>query len=257
MSDSDSSNARRIGLIADSHGDREATEEAIRLLRESGADLLVHLGDFSDSVRHERTAEMIDLLGEENVLAVKGNNDFLVESLLADPRRKTDAQDKRTLAFLKTVPMMRVLDGIRFAHSLPFDALRSFYEPIDTGNTLRAASLFAEADFRILFCGHSHIPVLFRNERGKVTRETMAPGERRILTAPRGDESRLRTRSSGDGTPVLEKPGMASGRDPGSSGREGNSDKARYIAVVGAAMNGECALYDRETGAYERLRIHR
>jgi len=214
----DSLNAQRIGLIADSHGNREATEAAIRLLQGLGADLLVHLGDFCDSVRHERTEEMIDLLREEGILAVKGNNDFLVESLLADPRRPADARSKGTLSFLKTVPMMRVLDGIRFAHSLPFDALRSFYEPIDTGNTLRAAKLFAEADFRILFCGHSHIPVLFRNEGGQVTRETMAPGEKRIFAA----------------------------------GRSG----ARFIAVVGAATNGECALYDRRNGTYERLRIH-
>jgi len=29
---------------------------------------------------------------------------------------------------------------------------------------------------RILFCGHSHLPILFRKEKGFVTREPVPPG---------------------------------------------------------------------------------
>lgn len=84
MTDSD---RKRIGLIADSHGNLEATAQVICLLKRRGADLLVHLGDFCDSVRHDRAATMINLLREHGVLAVKGNNDFLVENMLAETRR--------------------------------------------------------------------------------------------------------------------------------------------------------------------------
>ena len=80
------------------------------------------------------------------------------------------------LSFLRNVPVVRALGDIRFAHSLPFDTLRAFYEPIDTGNTRRAEELFNEADFRILFCGHSHLPILFRKENGCVTREPVPQG---------------------------------------------------------------------------------
>lgn len=167
---------KRIGIIADSHGNREATEETIRLLKRRGVDLLVHLGDFCDSIRHNRAASMIDLLLEHDILAVKGNNDFSVEKMLADERRPADAEGEKMLSFLRNVPVVRALGEIRLAHSLPLDTLRAFYEPIDQGNTLRAEELFNEADFRILFCGHSHLPVLFQSENGCVTREPVHPG---------------------------------------------------------------------------------
>jgi predicted phosphodiesterase len=207
-------NGKCIGLIADSHGNLEATAEAIRILKGRGAGVLVHLGDFCDSIRHARSVAMICLLRENGVLAVKGNNDFSVERMLADERRQTDPAGEPTIAYLRTVPFTRALNGILFAHSLPYDSLRSFYEPIDTGNTRRAARLFTEADFQLLFCGHSHIPILFRMAGGNVTREQVPLGEKLFQDA---DD--------------------------------------RFIVIVGAADEGECALYDGETRTYERIRI--
>jgi len=218
---------RCIGLIADSHGNLEATRRAIRLLEGLGTDILVHLGDFCDSIRHDRTAAMIGILEEHGVLPVKGNNDFLVENMLADSRRYLDPEGRRTLAFLRDVPVTRTLGGLHFAHSLPFDFLRSFYEPIDTGNTQRAERLFAEKDFQLLFCGHSHLPILFRMSGRRVTREPSPLREKQVLG------------TIGDGPRTGE-----------SSGAED-----RFIMVVGAADDGECALYDPGAGVYERLRI--
>lgn len=167
---------KRIGIIADSHGNLEATAAAIALLKERGAELLVHLGDFCDSIRRDREAAMIDLLRENDLLTVKGNNDFLVERMLSDGDGPDAAGGRKMLAFLRSVPVVRVLGDLRLAHSLPFNTLRAFYEPIDQGNSVRAEELFNEADFRILFCGHSHLPVLFRKENGRVAREQIPPG---------------------------------------------------------------------------------
>jgi predicted phosphodiesterase len=218
---------RCIGLIADSHGNLEATQQAIRLLKGMGADTLVHLGDFCDSIHHDRTAAMIALLEEHGILTVKGNNDFLVENMLADARRSLDPEGQRTLAYLRDIPVTRTLNGLNFAHSLPFDSLRSFYEPIDTGNTQRAARLFAETDFKLLFCGHSHLPIIFRKSGSRVTREQSPPREKRVLGA--------------------------AGDAPNTGEESGAED--RFIVVVGAADDGECALYDRSAGNYTRLRI--
>ena len=218
---------RCLGLIADSHGNLEATRQAIRLLRGLGADVLVHLGDFCDSIHHDRTAAMIGLLQEHGALTVKGNNDFLVENMLVDPRRSLDPEGQRTLAFLRNVPVTRTLGGLHFAHSLPFDSLRSFYEPIDTGNTQRSERLFAEQDFQLLFCGHSHLPIIFRKSSRRVTREQSPLREKRALG------------TTGDGPHRGENSGA----------------EDRFIVVVGAADEGECALYDQNIGVYERLRI--
>jgi predicted phosphodiesterase len=208
------SNDTCIGLIADSHGNLDATAEAVRILKGRGAGMLVHLGDFCDSSRRDRATAMIRLLRENDVLAVKGNNDFSVERTLADEHRHLDPAGASTSAYLRTLPLTRALNGILFAHSLPYDSLRAFYEPIDTGTIQRAARLFRETDFQLLFCGHSHIPVLFRMAGESVTREQIHPGERVL-------------RHAGD----------------------------RFIVIVGAADEGECALYDCGKRTYERIRI--
>jgi predicted phosphodiesterase len=209
---------RCIGLIADSHGNLDATAEAIRLLKERSAGILIHLGDFCDSNRYDRVAAMIHLLRENGVLAVKGNNDFYVESMLTHECRPPEPEGEPAVAFLRSVPFTRSLNGLLFAHSLPYDSLRSFYEPIDTGTTQRAERLFADTDFQLLFCGHSHLPILFRKAGGTVTRDQV-PSE--VKRSP------------------AEQHGAAD----------------RFIVVVGSADEGECALYDREAGIYERIRI--
>jgi hypothetical protein len=38
-------------------------------------------------------------------------------------------------AFLKSLPMTLVSDGLCFTHSLPYDSVRSFYEPVDDVKT--------------------------------------------------------------------------------------------------------------------------
>jgi predicted phosphodiesterase len=161
-----------VGVLPDTPGRGEseirdqsvmakATAEAIRLLKGRGAGMLIHLGDFCDSIRHNRTAAMIDLLRVNGVLAVKGNNDFFVEHRLADARRPPDAEGISISAFLRDLPVVRSQGDIRFAHSFPFE------------------ELFTEADFRILFCGHSHLPILFRKSDGRVMREPV-PAERPV-----------------------------------------------------------------------------
>ena len=85
--------------------------------------------------------------------------------------------------------MRIVWDDICFAHSLPFDHLRAFYEPIDIGTVQRAREIFRLTPYRILFSGHSHQPLLFRCSRDKVWREPflsedplfLNPSERHIL----------------------------------------------------------------------------
>jgi len=206
--------ARRIGLLADSHGDLGRTEQAAAALLAAGAERLIHLGDFCDTVQESSWVRVMQALRRYRMLTVKGNNDFLVETILKERPPGPDPAEAQLRAFLKSLPMTLVADGLCFAHSLPYDSVRSFYEPVDDGTTAKALPVFQSTAHRILFCGHAHTPVLFRWRAGQVSREAIPPD----LPVPmRADE--------------------------------------RYIAVVGAVEDGECALYDGGEGTYRRIRL--
>jgi predicted phosphodiesterase len=205
---------KRIGLLADSHADLASTEASIRLLEDRGVDAIVHLGDFCDSLRLDVIAAMIEMLESHHVLTVLGNNDFMVGNML-DEEAYLDYRDRdKMYSYIKGIPMTRVIGDVCFAHSLPYDHFKACYEPIDNGSTGRADQLFREMSHRILFCGHSHLPVLFRYRSRQVTRENVTPGSALSL-------------DSAD----------------------------RYIMVVGATEEGECAFFDRESSFYERIKL--
>jgi predicted phosphodiesterase len=163
--------SQRIGLIADSHSDLEMTRLAIEQLRSRRIDAIIHLGDICDSLQSELLDASMAFVAENQLLAVKGNNDYLLETLLVD--NDPGRFQPQTRSFLKQLPMKIELDGVCFAHSLPFEYLRAFYEPIDTGTADRAHQLFCIMPYRVLFAGHSHMPMLFRWHKGEVIREEL------------------------------------------------------------------------------------
>ncbi len=206
--------ARRIGLIADSHGDYERTELAAEVLLAAGAERLIHLGDFCDTLQESSWVAVMQLLQRYRMLTVKGNNDFQVETLLKERGPGRDQAAVELWAYLRLLQTTMVSDGLCFAHSLPYDSIRSLYEPIDDGTTAEAIKIFQRTAHHIMFCGHSHTPSLFRWKKEKVTREEI----------PRNKTFPLK-------------------------------ESERYIVVVGAVADGDCALYDRETACYQRIRL--
>jgi len=163
--------------VADSHDRLASLSTAVRILEERGAEALVHLGDICDSLRLDLLEDSIRLLRKHRMLVVKGNNDFMLENLLRCQPPENEGRFDHLAAFLRGLPMKIVWDGVCFAHSLPFDHLRSFYEPIDVGSTERAEDVFRLTPHRILFCGHSHRSVMFRQSGGKTSRETFPAGQ--------------------------------------------------------------------------------
>lgn len=204
-----------IGLLSDSHGNIEATEKAIHILMMRGCERVVHLGDFCDTNRRDRLEDIVRLFQERGVIAVKGNNDYLIELAIANGAGDRYSDQGWMYEFLKKVPMKVVMDDICFAHSFPFDYLRAFYEPVDTGSTQRASFLFQQMPYRILFCGHSHTPAYFCLRSPDSVFRDVAPPGRKFLLEP----------------------------------------TSRYIFVVGSADEGECAVFDAEASTYERINI--
>lgn len=205
---------RRIGLVADSHSDLEALRAACRVLGDRGVQGIVHLGDICDSLQVDVLEACTRFLRENEILSVKGNNDFLLENLLRHQPPAERVRNADLAAFLRDLPVTMVWGDVCFAHSLPFDSLRAFYEPIDVGSADRARDVFQSTPYRILFCGHSHSPVAFRWNRGLVKRESV-PAEESVLLDP----------------------------------------AERYIFVIGSVAEGECALYDRGEGLFQRIRL--
>lgn len=169
---------RRIGLMSDSHGDLEKTRSSIALLRRLNADGLFHLGDACDFLRSATILPMIRLLEESKVLAVKGNNELQAERGMDGGFAGPAAEKARVLRFFRGMPFVREFEGLCFTHSMPWGGIRSVYEPVDDGGTEKAASVFRNTDYRIVFCGHSHVPVLFRWRSGGIRRERLETGAR-------------------------------------------------------------------------------
>lgn len=205
---------RRIGLVADTHGNLEALRECVDHCLAAGADRLVHLGDLFDSLKHDHLTDLSAMVLRFGMRMVKGNNEVQVENALSAGTIGGLGQgdQKRLMAFLSRLPLNLVEEGLCFAHSLPFDSVRSLYEPVDTGDTSRACQVFARTPHQVLCCGHSHRPVVFRHSPLAVTRETMGPGETLLL-----------------------------------------SPAERYIIVVGASETGQCGLLDTRAQTYTRL----
>ena len=164
----------RIGLMADSHGSSDALRQAIRTLRSRGADQLFHLGDFCDSVHRNHVAEVLSILISEGILTVMGNNDYQFQAMVKTGWATDAGLDAQGVnRILKQTPIIRQIGSVCLSHSLPYDNIRSLYEPVDDGTTEKAVSVFSNTAYSAVFCGHSHVPALFRYRSGRVTREAI------------------------------------------------------------------------------------
>lgn len=173
--------ALRIGLISDTHGNAGLLRNAADTLLLNGADILVHLGDFCDSGNHWQMAEVFALLEHYGIYAVKGNNDYQVEKKLQNEELPQYAEKSaQWLRFLQQTPIVRRFAGICCCHSMPYDTVRAFYDPVDTGGIDRAIEVFNNAADHVIFCGHSHNPVVFRWKNGHVTRTAMTASARTL-----------------------------------------------------------------------------
>ncbi|MDA8405231.1 MAG: metallophosphoesterase family protein [Desulfobacteraceae bacterium] len=174
----------RIGLIADSHDNHAAMKACISRLRLShAARRLIHLGDLFDSVKHSHLCEMAKTVTRYQISAVKGNNDFHIQNMLTGGAfiNIPDPDKKHILSFLEHLPMKIVDQNVCFTHSLPFDSIRSLYEPVDNGATIRARQVFEQTPYHLICCGHSHAPILFRWRSGVITREMIPLAEKVFL----------------------------------------------------------------------------
>ncbi len=67
-----------LGIMADSHGKNTLLLNAVGTLRSLGAGTLIHLGDLCDSLLPQTAAPALGILDENDVQAVRGNNECAI-----------------------------------------------------------------------------------------------------------------------------------------------------------------------------------
>jgi predicted phosphodiesterase len=174
-----SSSSPYIGIIADSHGDPEIISIAVDFFRTRGCSRIIHLGDICDSFRPETCDPCIHILKTNNIAAVKGNNDHVLE--INQSPQPNPIVSRESLSFLKRLPATLSSDRMIFAHSLPFfdDLGISCITKIMGEPEIRR--FFSQTDFTILFRGHNHAPeIVWKQEQGIGFRD-LPPGEHMYL----------------------------------------------------------------------------
>ena len=153
-----------IGLIADSHGQNDLLQRAIRTVRQNGAETIIHLGDLCDSLDPDSAEDTVNILQQNNIPGVLGNNEY---SMISE-HHNAHVQNisSYVLDYLSGLPYILELGPLWFTHSAPFEWPAATRRPImDFLPHLIKQKPFP---FEILFRGHSHSPSIIEIKNGEI-----------------------------------------------------------------------------------------
>jgi predicted phosphodiesterase len=164
-----------IGIIADSHGNPDMIASAVDFFHSRGCARIIHLGDICDSFRPDTCDPCIRILKKNNIAAVKGNNDHVLE--INQSPQPDSIISKESLSFLQNLPPTLTCDNLIFAHSLPFfeDLGISCITKIMGEPEIR--KFFSQPDYSILFRGHNHAPEIVWKQGQGIGSLELPPGE--------------------------------------------------------------------------------
>ena len=175
-----SSQPNRIGIIADSHGKVDMIKKAVIFLQDSHCDKIIHLGDICDSFSPATCDSCLKVLMDNNVIALKGNNDHVLE--VNQTGNNDTVMSTDGLAYLQQLaPVIECGDAV-FAHSLPF------YNELGISCITRFMGeaeirlFFSKTGYRILFRGHGHDPEIVWKEKERVHCTSLETGSDTDLT---------------------------------------------------------------------------
>lgn len=155
----------RIAIISDIHGNLEALEKTLSVIRDHGADSVVCLGDIvgygaspNAVIELIRSATPHVLLGnhDEAAIQIEKTEYFNPYARIAAEWTHDELTDDNK-GFIKKLPFTLEQEGILFVHSSPFQPEEWHYiiTPADAGSNF---DYFTQA---VCFIGHSHIPDVF------------------------------------------------------------------------------------------------
>jgi predicted phosphodiesterase len=154
-----------LGLLSDAHGNREAFDRGLSVLRAAGAETVYFLGD---AVGYLPGTDVIDAIEENSVVAIRGNHDVKVLAGDVDEPRDAIFRHRETAhamtaeqrAIVEAWPTRREIDSAAGAsllvHGSPTDPIGGYVYP-DTDLTP-----FAGFGWRAVFMGQTHRPFVRR-----------------------------------------------------------------------------------------------
>lgn len=161
--------------MADSHGQAACLQDALKFFEQHDCKQIYHLGDICDSAHPETADTCIQLLRQQHVLAIKGNNDHQVVVNHVDS--PSDYISVTSIEFLKKLPLTIEAENVVLAHSLPFIKQRGLSSMVGPLGENEAALFFRLYPRKILMRGHSHLPELIRSGNKTIVSKRFIPGK--------------------------------------------------------------------------------
>ena len=181
----------KYGIIADIHGNLEALQSVLTVLKDSGVDEYICAGDIVGYGADPKAC--IRSVREVCQSIVAGNHEHAVVGLLDTNYFNPNADeavnwtreqlDEEQQAFLKSLELTAKREDFFVVHATPFSPEKWSY----ITSTFDAYTNFRSFEERICFVGHSHVPVVYSIEidspRCHYSFDTEIPivGERRYI----------------------------------------------------------------------------
>ena len=174
-------------IIADIHSNAPALQAVLAYIDGIKVDRIVCLGDVVGYAGHPQ--ECIDILVQRDVEVVLGNHDAAMAGTIGwslfNPyaarslRWTLHRVSEESLRYFKNLPLVLQEDRDVFSHASCADP-ESFPYVLSREGSAGECRYLRQHALRACFIGHTHIPVVYREVRGSITRYA---GEMAVLDA--------------------------------------------------------------------------
>jgi predicted phosphodiesterase len=157
---------RKLGVVADVHGNALAFAAVLRDAADRGVETLVDLGDTLYGPLQPLESYHL-FRGAPIIAGVRGNQDRKLW-------RVSDSLPAEALAWLRGLPPTLLLDDeIFLCHGTPTSDTTYLLEDVSSGSPImrpepEIVELLAGVDAPVVLCGHSHIPRVVRLTNGQL-----------------------------------------------------------------------------------------
>ena len=173
--DFNSTDPRRIGIMADSHGRPETIAGALDFLKQQACKRIYHLGDICDSFHPETADQCTDILRQNRVIAIKGNNDH---TLVVNHEGTGGSEVKaETIDYLKQLPLVLHFQEAVISHALPFVNEMGLSCMIGALGPDELSFFFENYPCHMLIRGHQHFPEIIWQNQQNTNAQKIVPGK--------------------------------------------------------------------------------